>query len=412
MLTRIVSIALAFVGLIVGAGFASGQEVMQYFVAFGMEGVWGAIASCIIMTVSGLVVLQLGSYFQAQEHTAVFKRVSKRWVAMFLDVAVMITLFSTGVVMMAGAGSNLNQQFDAPVWLGTTLMLVFILAAGMLNVDKVSTIIGAITPFIIVFLVIASIYAVSKAEMSFGDAATYAETHVQTTLPHWGVSALNYVGFNLMVAVSMAIIIGGDNFNPREAGIGGLLGGLLYGGLLLLSTVALMSSITTVENDELPMLSLVNSIHPVLGTAMAVVVYGMIFNTGIGMFYALAKRVTARKPQQFRPLFIAVTLIGFGLGFLGFKTLIAYVYPALGYVGVVLIIVMCIAWLRGRIRITEEAHRRRRMLDLVRMFGGRRDADPADSGRTRIELEQEMAASNLPNDELEKRLLDRRPDSR
>ena len=33
-------IAFAFVGVIVGAGFASGQEVMQYFVGFGLDGLW------------------------------------------------------------------------------------------------------------------------------------------------------------------------------------------------------------------------------------------------------------------------------------------------------------------------------------------------------------------------------------
>ncbi len=33
----------AFVGLIVGAGFASGQEVMQYFTSFGIWGTVGGI---------------------------------------------------------------------------------------------------------------------------------------------------------------------------------------------------------------------------------------------------------------------------------------------------------------------------------------------------------------------------------
>ena len=35
-------VALALVGLTVGAGFASGQEVIQYFLAFGYWGILGA----------------------------------------------------------------------------------------------------------------------------------------------------------------------------------------------------------------------------------------------------------------------------------------------------------------------------------------------------------------------------------
>ena len=32
---------MAFIGVVVGAGFASGQEAMQFFVAFGKWGLWG-----------------------------------------------------------------------------------------------------------------------------------------------------------------------------------------------------------------------------------------------------------------------------------------------------------------------------------------------------------------------------------
>ena len=41
MVKKVLRVAFAFVGVIVGAGFATGQEVMQYFVAFGAAGILG-----------------------------------------------------------------------------------------------------------------------------------------------------------------------------------------------------------------------------------------------------------------------------------------------------------------------------------------------------------------------------------
>ena len=41
MLKRAIGISMAFIGVVVGAGFASGQEAMQFFVAFGKWGLWG-----------------------------------------------------------------------------------------------------------------------------------------------------------------------------------------------------------------------------------------------------------------------------------------------------------------------------------------------------------------------------------
>ena len=104
---NIIGIALAFIGLLVGAGFATGQEVVQYFTAFGINGVWGMIIAGVIMTLAGTVFLQLGSYFHASEHNAVFRKVSHPVVSKMLDVAVTFTLFAVGFVMLAGAGSNM-----------------------------------------------------------------------------------------------------------------------------------------------------------------------------------------------------------------------------------------------------------------------------------------------------------------
>ena len=72
--TRITGIALSFVGLVVGAGFATGREVVQYFSSYGMWGLAGAAVAGIIMALAGTVFLQLGSYFHAREHRLVFKR--------------------------------------------------------------------------------------------------------------------------------------------------------------------------------------------------------------------------------------------------------------------------------------------------------------------------------------------------
>lgn len=71
-----IKISMAFLGLLVGAGFATGLEVIQYFVSFGFYGLWGVLLSGVVMAVAGAVILHLGSYFLADEHNSVFRRVS------------------------------------------------------------------------------------------------------------------------------------------------------------------------------------------------------------------------------------------------------------------------------------------------------------------------------------------------
>lgn len=394
MVGQVVKVALAFVGIIVGAGFASGQEVMQYFVAFGVNGLWGAVISAVVMTVMALIILQLGSYFRADEHGEVFRRVSRPIFSRLLDLGVVLTLFSTGFVMFAGAGANLNQQWGLPVWVGALMMVVLVLAAGMLDVDKVTTVIGAITPFIIVFITIASIYTIVAGDFSGVEQLEEASESVETTLPNWFVAGVNYTSFNLMVAVSMAVVIGGNMFNPRVAGRGGLLGGLIYSALLLISAVTLFLAVEKVGADDMPMLTIINELNPVLGQVMAVVIYGMIFNTALGMFYALGRRLTARRPTTFKPIYMLTVLAGFALSFFGFRELVGYVYPILGYMGLLLIAVMLVAWVRARVRIYRESERRMRIVDLLQIgTHGNLSREEAAA------LDREIAESNL--DELQ-----------
>ncbi len=364
MIKRALGIGMAFIGLIVGAGFASGQEMLQFFVAFGSWGIIGALGASLVMIVSGVAMLQLGSYVGAKEHTAVFQRVAHPAVAHFLDAITIITLFSIGFVMFAGGGANMAQQFGWPVWMGAVMTLGAVLAAGMFDVNRVSTIIGAMTPFIILFLTGASVWTIFTSDYDIAN-LNLASAQVQTLLPNWWLGALNYVGLCAMTAVSMSIVIGGNMLDTRAAGLGGLFGGVMYLILLLLAVFAMFLRVDVVGGDDLPMLSLVNLIHPALGAAMAVVIFGMIFNTALGLFYALGKRLTRSRPERFRAVYVSTVLVGFALSFVGFRDLVSYVYPALGYLGLVMIVMLGVGWFRRRHRIAAEFRRRRRLHHLA-----------------------------------------------
>ena len=60
---RSIKIGLALVGLLVGAGFATGKEVTQYFVSFGTMGVWGVLVAAITTAGAAIVAMTAGSFF-------------------------------------------------------------------------------------------------------------------------------------------------------------------------------------------------------------------------------------------------------------------------------------------------------------------------------------------------------------
>ncbi|WP_151549918.1 MULTISPECIES: YkvI family membrane protein [Corynebacterium] len=364
MLKRVISITLAFIGLLVGAGFATGQETIQYFVSHGSIGIAGAVLAGLLISIGGMLSLQLGSYFLADEHNEVFQDISKKWVARFMDVSVMITLFSLGFVMLAGAGSTFNQQFGWPTWVGSTVMLALVIASGFLDINKVSNVIGALTPAMIIAVIIAFTYMMFNLPddlSSLNDVAVQAESPISP----WWLSAINYAGLVEIMAISMVLVIGGSYLDPRESSLGGLVGGIAYTVLLVMISVTLFLGADKVEGSSVPNLTLFEEIHPVMAIIAVFIVYAMIYNSAIGMFYALGRRLSAGKQSKFRLYFIITTLVGYAISFIGFGSLMAKVYPILGYLGLLLIAVLIIFYIRDRRKIASESKRRNKIRDLA-----------------------------------------------
>ena len=56
----------------------------------------------------------LGSYYRADNHEEVFTQISHPIITRILDFVLISGSFIMGFVMIAGAGSNLEQQFGFP----------------------------------------------------------------------------------------------------------------------------------------------------------------------------------------------------------------------------------------------------------------------------------------------------------
>lgn len=362
---NILTIALAYLGVVVGAGFASGKEIEQYYVSFGSHGLWGAILSTFIYGLTGYIALQMGSYFKAQDHHSVLKNIAPPFISKLFDWILTLSLFLLGLTMIAGGGSNLNQQFGLATWIGSFMVAIAIILAGYFKVERVTQLIGYLTPLIVVFFIVIPIYSYFTMDLSIADAHVLSSNLIQT-LPNWVVSAFNHVSLNFMLVFSMATVMGGNEEDIRAASIGGGMGGMWIGILQILGYLAIFLRIEVAGGTAMPLLALAQDIHPIVGLFMAVTIYIMIISTAIGMFYPLAQRIynmiTPKKSfysrEKFTRILIICVILGFLASFSGFETLVAYVYPAIGYSGFLLMGVLILAWIRKFKEFQKKPHKR------------------------------------------------------
>jgi len=337
---------------------------MQYFVSYGKLGILGTIILGVLSVVFGKIIITLGSYFRSNDHFEVLSQIAGPITNKILDISLIISCFVIGFVMIAGAGSNLNQQFGMPSWAGALLCAVLVILVSFLDFEKITSVIGIFTPFIFIMIMIMAAYTFIGKNFDFEELEEIAKT-ISTPMPNIWISVLNYFSLSVMAGVSMAFVLGGSIMRIGVAEKSGTLGGLVVSIIMTIATCVLYANVKLVVNVDIPMLAIAKQIHPIFALVYAVVIFGLIFNTAFSLFYALAKRFSSNNPKSFYPIMIGMVILGYVSSFMGFKGLVSIMYPILGYIGFIMLIILIIGWLKEKSNIRDEKSLRRKMIRLI-----------------------------------------------
>ena len=359
MSKRIWSIALAYVGVMIGAGVSSGQDLLQYFVSFGVWGLLGVIALGILHIGFGRLMIVLGSYYRSDDHSVVLAEISHPVIYRILDIALIITCFLFGFVMTAGAGANLNQQFGMPIWVGAFLCTALTIFVSFLDFKKIIGVIGVFTPMILVMIAMIFVTNVLGRNWDFAEMDKVSQT-IQSPFPNIWLSVVNYFAVCVMSAIAMAFVMGGSILKINEAEKSGTWGGLMVGVIFFITTLILFANSDKVVSSDVPMLAIAKEVNPIFATVYALVIFGLIFNTVFSLYYALGKRFSVGSDKRFK-FFVAA----FAISFMGFRQLVAVMYPIIGYLGMLMLVVLVVASYRKKGRIRKEKEIRNHLLTII-----------------------------------------------
>ena len=275
-------IAFACTGVIVGAGFSIGQEILQFFTNQGLYSYLAILLSALIVLFIGREAAKFGYKIQADSHKAPIFKMFGRLSGTVIDYLFVFFLYGIAVIMFAGACSALNESFGVPYWLGTLIMVVFIVVTLLLDFDKIVSALGVVTPFLIVVVIIIAVVNIFNPQVPMETANGLAQPE-RTPSGLWFLDGAMYAGFTLATAFSFLSIIGANSSSRATAARGGLMGGVIITLLMLMINAALISNIDVLNDLALPTPALVSNIHPILQLAFAIVMLLIIYNTGVGV---------------------------------------------------------------------------------------------------------------------------------
>ncbi len=344
---NILGIAMAFVGVVVGAGFASGQEILQFFSSFGYWGLLGGVVSGVCFTILGMAVGELSQVSVSHSFKEGLYLICGPRMGVVVDVLITFFMYAIAVVMFAGGGSLMEQQWGVPAEYGSLAVMLVTVLVVFLRVDRVLAFIGSVTPILVLMVVFLCIYSWNTRTLPLQELDVIAHTKPQGA-GHWLVAALLYVSYNMVVGAPFLMIAGSQATSRRNALLGGLVGGLLLGVLIVLISAGVFGRIDSIGSAALPMLMLATEQSRVLGTLMSVVIFAMILTTSVGVLYSFSARIFTPNTRKFNIGTAVAGVLGLVGAKIGFINLVGTVYPFFGYLGFVLMAWILIAWFRLR----------------------------------------------------------------
>ncbi|WP_418790152.1 hypothetical protein [Phosphitispora sp. TUW77] len=329
-------VAATFIGTIVGAGFASGQEILKFFAHFGPTGIIGILLSCSIFCAGGTLIMVLGHKLKACSFGEIVTYVCGRKLGRVVDLVLGVFLFGSLSVMLAGSAAVLCQQWGLPYWLGTLLTLLISMATVLSGIRGVINTNSVVVPLMITICLTAIVPAISGTRIS----AISSNFHPVSGEPSgmWFISALLYASYNLTLGSSVLAPLGNKIKDRRSLIYGGVFGGLGLGGLAMLINLAILSHYPDSAGYEIPSLFVAGSMTVFAQVIFSFVLWAEIFTTIIGTIYGLAARITSNSKFSYIKITIVLLTGSLVMSQFGFSELVGVLYPLFGYVSLVFLV--------------------------------------------------------------------------
>lgn len=354
-----VTIGVAFVWFTTqfGGGFASGAQLVQYFVGYG-----------IIALITAVAVQGISAFFQwyalrfAYRHKTfdyrsyndkLYGKFSPIFSNLYEIVYIMVLCLAPSVAFATG-GSTLESLTGLPYIVCTLIIGVFIFVIAVFGTDVVRKAASTLSVIIIIGLLVVYIPNIIAR---WGDISTNMGTLAKQPLnlgpALW--SMVLYFAFQL-ASVGLLVQHAEAYTDEKDAKKSMIYGFLVNGVIILIATVGIMAIATSPDlaKDSLPTLTLVKGGvgAPVLAPIISILIILGAVSTAVNMIAGATNRITAKfekkeavekangKPT---PMTIIATLacviVTFGIAQFGLLPLVKKGYGYLGYVTIAVVVI-------------------------------------------------------------------------
>ncbi len=330
------AIGLTLTGAVIGAGFASGQEIRHFFVRYGEFAGYSAIMSIVFFV--GFCGW-LTTYCQRRRVNSLAHLLAlmggKRLGAFFLHLLNLFMWFGL-TVMLAGSATLLAQLWHWPRLVGavlTALVVYFVSHKQVTGLTVANELLLPMLLFLVLFFLLRSTSVPAQGLL------------LATKEKGWLWSALLYLGSNsaILLATIPALMV--ETANPRVSWQGVLLAAGLLLCLLLTNIFLLKKYAALCAEVDLPLLPIAQHLLPQLPWVYGLVLFIALITTAFANALSLNQYFEQVLPHSANRALLVAVFAATYVAQQGFGRLVAVLYPLTGYLCLAFYIISGCRWL-------------------------------------------------------------------
>ena len=330
-----IKIAVVYGSVFLGAGFASGRELLQYFVGFGRVGMWGLIVSGILFALVGWATLSICRREKISNYNEFMKHLFGEKLGAILEGLVAGFLFCLFAAMLAGAGATAYQAFYLPFGIGALIVgiIVFgVLCFGLEGVVKINLFLAPLMLLGGIFIGIYSFLAyTSPVFSSFGGGKLGIA---------WLLSAIVYASYNLVTGVPVLAAASKLAKTKRDSLLGGIIGGGVITLLGIAMSLPLFLYYAEIISLEIPFLHITKDFGKYFNFLYLTILISALLTTAACNAFAVMQWLETRGFTNKIKTAAIICVLAIAAAHIGFSNIVIFVYPVFGFLGLFKIIVI------------------------------------------------------------------------
>lgn len=328
---EVISITLVIIGALIGAGFASGQEIFSFFYIYGKNGIYGILIMSILIGIfiyKSLKIIYQKQVYNYNDFLNLFIKNTKirNVILWIVNVLLLVSFY----IMVAGFGAYFEQEIGINRIIGSIVLNLLCVIVFFSNIKGVLKASNFIVPFLIFFIFFIGI----KNIVQIRTIDFYQMKN------NWILSMIIYNSYNFILL--MPVLISLKKQITKEKNIKKV--SILVTIIILILSISIFflllnANIKEIENQEMPIVYIISNYFNKYKKIYAFIVLASIFTTaisvGIGFLQNISKN--SNSYPQF-VLFMCITSLL--MSNIGFSKLLNFIYPVFGYIGILQIVII------------------------------------------------------------------------